>query len=79
MFDASASTDAEQSSESLTYEWDFDYDGVNFDSEATGRQVTRSFANQFGSRTVAVMVRDASLYSDLATTTLLGAKRRPVS
>ena len=68
-FDASRSTDAEQSSDSLTYQWDFDYDGVVFDPEATGRTVTRSLPNQISQRTVAVLVRDSSGFSYLATTT----------
>ncbi len=69
-FDGSASVDAEQSSDSLSYEWDLNYDGTTFDADVSGQQVDQLFVNQVNQRTIALLVRDASGLSDLSTTTL---------
>jgi hypothetical protein len=69
--DASASRDPEQSTESLTYEWDFSYDGIAFVPEAAGIQVPQTISNNLAeSVTYAVRVTDAGGLSDIATTTV---------
>ncbi|HUG69325.1 MAG TPA: PKD domain-containing protein, partial [Pirellulaceae bacterium] len=39
-FDASGSSDPDQSADTLVYEWDFNYDGAPFNVDATGVQPT---------------------------------------
>ncbi len=58
LLDGSASSDSDGSI--VSYEWDFDYDGINFDADATGATTTFSAANLDGptSRTVALRVTD---------------------
>ena len=58
--DGSGSSDPGQPSIVLTYEWDFDYDGVTFDVDATGSKPTFSAAAIDGphTRTVALRVTD---------------------
>ncbi len=55
-FDGSGSTDP--NGDALTYQWDFNYDGVNFDVDSTGIQVSYIFANGPASVTVALRVWD---------------------
>lgn len=57
--DGSCSYHRDQSLDIVLYEWDFDYDGVNFDVDATGQQVTVAggYAN-VGTYQVALRVSD---------------------
>ena len=68
-FDASASFDLNQTSDTLTYQWDFDYDGDNFDVDTTGINPLAPFSDDF-SGTVAVRVTDDTDLSSIATTTI---------
>lgn len=71
VLDGSGSSDPNQSSESLTYHWDFDYDGATFDVDASGRQVTHAFASDRANPfTVALQVTDNDGLTDLQTTTV---------
>jgi PKD repeat protein len=54
---ASATTDP-GSGDTLTYAWDFDYDGVTFNEDATGLAVTVTYPDGPLTRTVALRVRD---------------------
>ncbi|HUG67649.1 MAG TPA: hypothetical protein VMM76_07850, partial [Pirellulaceae bacterium] len=51
-FDASGSSDPDQSADTLVYEWDFNYDGAPFNVDATGVQPTVSFPDDFATRTI---------------------------
>ncbi len=64
--------------DALTIEWDFDYDGVNFQAEAgaTGPTAQHTYAQE-GSYAVAIRVTDDHV-STLATTTAVVADRPPV-
>ena len=58
--------------DTLTYEWDFDYDGVTFDVDATGVDLT-SPCNTYGALgdyTVGLRVFDGEDYSGIDTTTV---------
>ena len=70
VLDASASSDAEQSTESLTFEWDLDNDGNHDD--ATGISPTFSAAGRDGpgSQTVGLRVSDSDGATDETTTTV---------
>jgi len=56
-FDGSASDNSAPDREIVEYAWDFDFDGTNFDVDATGPSTTHSF-NSFGHFTVALRVTD---------------------
>jgi hypothetical protein len=63
------------------YEWDFDYDGVSFDVDATGVAPSFDATNLDGpdSRTVALRVQDVhGLLSEVATTTITIRNADPV-
>jgi len=53
----SASTDP-GSADVLTYAWDFDYDGINFNEDATGISVNVTYLDGPSVHTVAMRVRD---------------------
>ena len=55
-FDASSSTHCDPSKNVVSYEWDFDYDGVTFDVDATGVVVMHAYAA--GAYTAALRVTD---------------------
>jgi parallel beta-helix repeat protein len=61
-FDASNSTDMDN--DTLTYEWDFNYDGSGFDSDAMGKKVSHNWNYYFSGR-VALRVKDDDGGSDL--------------
>ena len=66
--DGSGSTDPDQDPSTLTYEWDFDYEGMSFDVDATGVSPTFS-ATGFDAPTtvtVALRVTDAEGAEDIA-------------
>ncbi len=44
--------------DTLTYEWDFNYNSNNFDSEATGQSVSHTYADGPATYVVALRVRD---------------------
>ena len=54
----------------LLIEWDFDYDGNEFDVDAVGSSPTAEFGAAFSSRTIAVRVVDLHGAVSIATTTL---------
>ncbi len=58
-FDASGSYHGQPEAGIATYEWDFDYDGVTFDVDATGAAVSHAYP-QFGSYLAALRVTDDS-------------------
>ncbi|QDV87371.1 dockerin type I domain-containing protein [Planctomycetes bacterium TBK1r] len=68
--DASGSSDADQLTESLLFQWDLDYDGSNFDVDAIGLSPTDTFTDDFATRVIALRVSDSQGLSDLTTTTL---------
>jgi parallel beta-helix repeat protein len=68
--DGSGSTDPDQDNTTLTYEWDLDYDGVNFNVDVTGIQPTVSFPDNFEARTIGLRVTDFGGLTDLDTTSL---------
>lgn len=65
--DASASTPGDHPIS--TFEWDFDYDGSNFDVDATGVRAWRPCLAA-GSFTIGLRVSDAFANSDIATTSI---------
>ncbi|HBE71128.1 MAG TPA: hypothetical protein DDW52_23520 [Planctomycetaceae bacterium] len=69
-FDASMSFDPNQSSQTLMYEWDFDYDGFNFQIDAVGLTPSATFQDNFPSREMALRVTDSEGLSDIAISTL---------
>ncbi|MCA9198762.1 MAG: VCBS repeat-containing protein [Planctomycetales bacterium] len=56
-----------------TYEWDFDYDGITFDVDATGVSLTFDASGLDGAeeRTIGLRVADASGLWDVATTNVI--------
>lgn len=60
-FDASASTP--NGGTIISYEWDFDYDGVTFNVDATGIEANHTYT-EFGSHTVMLRVTDSEDLSD---------------
>ena len=62
-FDASASNDAADGGWIVSYEWDFNYDGVTFDIEATGKVVAHAFPSR-GTYKVALRVTDNNALTD---------------
>ena len=71
--DASASSDPEQTDNTtLTYEWDFDYDGLTFNVDATGISPDFSASAIDGPniRTIGLRATDDGGLSDTATTTV---------
>jgi len=68
-FDAGASYDPQDPTESLEVRWDFDNDG-NFDTDySTDKEITHSYGNE-GSYTVNLEVRDTDGNSDTTTKSL---------
>ncbi len=55
-----------------TYEWDFDYDGVSFDIDASGVAPTFDASTDAGpsTKTIALRVTDSGGFSDVATATI---------
>lgn len=68
--DASASSDPDEPTAGLTFEWDLDYDGLTFDVDATGIAPSVSFPDNSEARTIAVRVTDSAEESHIASTTL---------
>jgi FtsP/CotA-like multicopper oxidase with cupredoxin domain len=66
-FDGSGSFDAD--GDALTYRWDFDYDGANFNVDGTGATPARTYTVT-GTFTVALIVDDGTVDSAVATTTV---------
>jgi hypothetical protein len=66
--DASASSDPDEPTASLTVQWDLDYDVATFDVDAVGVAPSVSFADDFACRTIALRVTDSAGESDIATT-----------
>jgi len=76
-----ASSDPDQSAGSLTYAWDFDYDGVTFDVNATGSTPVFSAAGIDGpaTRTIALQVTDAQGASHIDTAVVTIANAAPTA
>ncbi len=68
-FDASASNDNDDAGWITNYEWDFNYDGVTFDVEATGVIVEHAFPEQ-GTYLVMLRVTDNDNLTDTSSTDL---------
>ncbi len=68
--DASGSSDAEDANIALTFEWDLDYDGVNFDVDVQGELATTTFDDDFASRNIALRVTDSEGLATIDLTTL---------
>jgi len=66
VFDGTGSSDDLTAPEDLIYEWDFDYDGLQFDVEGTGRRTQHVFPGA-GAAMVALRVTDESQQSDIET------------
>ena len=62
----------------LTFEWDLDYDGNNFDVDVTGESPLVSFDDNFAERTIALRVTDSGGLSHIATSTLSVSNADPV-
>ncbi len=63
--DGSGSTDPPNAIETLTFAWDLDYDGVTFDSDATGVAPQVVFEDDLPLRTIAVRVTDLANQSSI--------------
>lgn len=74
-----ASTDPDQPSSTLTYEWDLNYNGSAFNTDVTGPTPTVSFPDNFAARTIALRVTDLEGLSAIATTTLTVVNLPPVA
>ncbi len=68
-FDASASNDNDDTGWITNYEWDFDYDGITFDVEATGVIIEHAFPIE-GTYTVMLRVTDNDNLTDTVSTDL---------
>ncbi len=77
--DASASTDAEQATATLSFAWDLNYNGVTFDVDTTGRNPSVSFPDNFSARTIALRVTDSQGAFHIATTTLAVTNVAPIA
>jgi PKD repeat protein len=55
--DGSSSSDP-GTNDTLTYEWDFDYDGLTFDVQGSGQSVITSYPDGLAIYTIALRVRD---------------------
>ena len=81
VLDGSGSSDLSQDANTLTYQWDFDYDGHAFDIDATGATPTFDASRLDGpsQRTVALRVTDSDSLSHTATTTVNIANVAPTA
>ncbi|MFC1759831.1 hypothetical protein ACFL2H_13870, partial [Planctomycetota bacterium] len=68
--DASKSTDSEGNSDSLLYEWDIDYDAVDFNVDVVGERPSLSFGDDFDNRQIGLRVTDSEGETDIDTTTI---------
>jgi len=75
-FDASGSYDPD--GDPITYEWDFDYDGVTFDVNST-EMIANHFYGTIGDFTVALRVTDDQGAWDVATETVTLTNTPPVA
>lgn len=76
--DGSGSSDPDQTSTTLSYAWDLNYDGVAFDSDVTGRKPSVTLTDNFASRNIALRVTDATGLFSIATTSLTVTNVPPV-
>ncbi len=58
-FSGAGSTDPDGASDIVSYQWDYNYDGVNFDIDATGVSTSVTY-NDNGTHTVALRVTDSA-------------------
>ena len=63
-FDGSSSSDIEN--DPLTYEWDFDYDGITFDVDEVGASVAFNATDGLATHNIALRVTDSSGDDDVA-------------
>ena len=69
-----ASSDPDQSAGSLTYAWDFDYDGVTFDVNVAGSTRCSRLPDRWpATRTIAVRCGSGALRHRHATVSILNA------
>lgn len=69
-FDGSASSDPDAGDSIIRYEWDFDYDGVTFEVDASGAALTNpsyTYADGPASKKVALRVTDRHRAQNIAT------------
>ncbi len=67
--------------QTLSYEWDFDFDGANFQVDSTSKSPSVLFNDGPSTRTIALRVKDngtVPLYSSVVTTTVSTANVAPV-
>jgi PKD repeat protein len=64
-----SSTDPGSANETYTYEWDFNYNGQTFNSQATGATIQHQFS-KVGTYTVALRVTDSNGGATIGTTTV---------
>ncbi|QDV81438.1 Serine-aspartate repeat-containing protein D precursor [Stieleria magnilauensis] len=78
ILDATNSFSAKQSSETLEYHWDLDYDGATFDPQSFGATLPVTFYDDVDPpRTIAVRVTDTDGDVDIASTTFSIANVAP--
>lgn len=66
-------------SDSLTYEWDLNYDGTTFNVGVTGAQPNVSFNDNFSTRNIALRVTDSGGLSSIAVSTLRSTNVAPTA
>jgi VCBS repeat-containing protein/predicted outer membrane repeat protein len=72
----SGSGTSDLNNDTLTYEWDLNYDGVTFNSDATGMTISKTWAElqasgtQVGTNSIALKVTDSRGAETMAVTTL---------
>lgn len=83
LFDGTGSWHGDPARAIVSWEWDFDYDGATFDSNASGPTVTHSYGAAAGPFTVALRVTDDGAPPKSAVATLpvdpAGLNRSPVA
>jgi hypothetical protein len=77
VLDGTRSTSNNPAADTLTYEWDFNYDGKSFQVDATGPKPLAIFGDNPPSRTIALRVTDVDGNANVATTTVSVASAPP--
>ena len=70
VLNGAGTSDVDNAADTLVYQWDMNYDGTQFDVDATGKQPSMTFNAVAAPRTIALRATDPAGLSNISTTTL---------